>query len=42
VSHRFYYDRLDLASQLGLTESGTAAVPAPRAGAEQEPETVIP
>ena len=42
VSHRFYYDQLDFASQLGLTEPGTAAVPAPRAGTDQEPETVIP
>ncbi|MGR6966318.1 ester cyclase [Geodermatophilus sp. URMC 61] len=41
VSHRFYYDRMDLADQLGLTASGTA-VPAPRAGTDQEPETVIP
>ena len=42
VSHRFHYDRLDLASQLGLTESGTAAVPEPRTGPDQVPETVIP
>ena len=42
VSHRFHYDRLDLASQLGLTESGTAAVPEPRTGPDQVSETVIP
>ena len=42
ASHRFYYDRLDLASQLGLTESGTAAVPEPRTGPDQVSETVIP
>ncbi len=35
VSHRYYYDRLDFASQLGLDESGAASVPAPRAGADQ-------
>jgi hypothetical protein len=38
VSHRFYYDRLDLASQLGLDESG-GAVPAPRAGKDQASRT---
>jgi len=42
VSHRIYYDRLDLEYQLGLAESGTTAVPSPRAGTHQEPETVIP
>jgi ketosteroid isomerase-like protein len=42
VSHRIYYDRLEFASQLGLAESGAAAVPAPRAGTEQAPDTVIP
>lgn len=41
VSHRFYYDRLDLASQLGLTEYGTAGVPAPRAGTDQGSQTSV-
>ena len=39
VSHRFYYDRLDLASQLGLRESGTAAVPTARVGTDQASQT---
>ena len=39
VSHRIYYDRVDLASQLGLDESGAAAVPTPRAGADQASRT---
>lgn len=39
VSHRFYYDRLDLAAQLGLDESGVAAVPGPRAGGDQTSRT---
>jgi steroid delta-isomerase-like uncharacterized protein len=38
VSHRFYYDQHDLASQLGLEESG-GAVPAPRAGDDQASRT---
>lgn len=41
MSHRFYYDRLDLASQLGLTEYGTAGVPAPRAGTDQGSQTSV-
>ena len=41
VSHRFYYDRLDFASQLGLTESGTTAVPAPRAGTDQTSQSSV-
>lgn len=42
VSHRFYYDRLDLAAQLGLPDAGTAAVPPPRAGTDQASQTVSP
>jgi steroid delta-isomerase-like uncharacterized protein len=38
TSHRTYYDRLDLTSQLGLDEAG-AAVPAPRSGADQPSRT---
>ena len=43
VSHRFYYDQLDFLSQLGLnaTESGTGAVPQPRAGAERPSEATV-
>ena len=39
ASHRFYYDRVDLAAQLGLDESGTAAVPGPRTGGDQTSRT---
>ncbi|WP_369133984.1 ester cyclase [Modestobacter sp. I12A-02662] len=37
VAHRFYYDQLDLLTQLGLTSSDTGAgtVPQPRAGADR-------
>lgn len=42
VSHRSSYDRLDLAAQLGLADTGTAAVPAPRTGTDQASQTVIP
>jgi ketosteroid isomerase-like protein len=40
VSHHFYYDRLDFMSQLGLLESdtGAAAVPQPRDGADRSSE----
>ena len=41
VSHRFYYDRLDFASQLGLVESGTSTVPAPRTGTDQPTQTPV-
>jgi ketosteroid isomerase-like protein len=39
ASHRFYYDRVDLAAQLGLDESGAAAVPGPRTGGDQTSRT---
>jgi ketosteroid isomerase-like protein len=40
VTHRFYYDRLEFTSQLGLVGSGTSpgAAPQPRAGAERSSE----
>jgi ketosteroid isomerase-like protein len=43
VAHRFYYDQLDFMSQLGLmaTESGTGAVPQPRAGADRPSESTV-
>jgi hypothetical protein len=43
VAHRFYYDQLDFLSQLGLmaTESGTGAVPQPRAGADRPSESTV-
>ena len=41
VSHRFYYDRLDFASQLGLVGSGTSTVPAPRTGTDQPTQTPV-
>ncbi|MFW3172636.1 ester cyclase [Geodermatophilus sp. CPCC 206100] len=39
VEHRFYYDQLDLLTQLGLAGSGAeaAAVPGPRAATDQAP-----
>jgi ketosteroid isomerase-like protein len=39
VSHRFYYDRLEFMTQLGLAEAGGPGVPAPRAAAEQATRT---
>jgi ketosteroid isomerase-like protein len=39
VAHRFYFDQLEFLSQLGLTEAGAAAVPGPRAAAEQTART---
>ena len=43
VAHRFYYDQLDFLSQLGLvaTDSGTGAVPQPRAGADRRSESTL-
>ncbi|MGY1638885.1 ester cyclase [Geodermatophilus sp. SYSU D00742] len=39
VHHRFYYDQVDLLTQLGLAGAGgdTAAVPGPRAATDQAP-----
>ncbi|MGY1590504.1 ester cyclase [Geodermatophilus sp. SYSU D00708] len=41
VAHRFYYDQLEFAVQLGLTGAGAeeAAVPGPRPSAEQSAHT---
>jgi ketosteroid isomerase-like protein len=41
VTHRFYYDRLELVSQLGLGQ-GAAAVPEPRAATRTEQASQIP
>ena len=38
VAHRFYYDQLDLMTQLGLAESTAGAVPQPRTAAEETAE----
>ena len=43
VAHRFYYDRLDFMSQLGLTatETGARAVPQPRGGADRPSDATL-
>ncbi|GAB3313612.1 hypothetical protein GCM10027451_27600 [Geodermatophilus aquaeductus] len=41
VAHRFYYDRLELVSQLGLGEAA-AAVPEPRAATRSERASEVP
>jgi ketosteroid isomerase-like protein len=45
VAHRFYYDRLEFMSQLGLMETGTGAgagaVPPPRAGADRSSDATV-
>jgi ketosteroid isomerase-like protein len=43
VTHRFYYDRMEFMSQLGLIGSGTGAgaVPQPRTGADRPSEAPV-
>jgi ketosteroid isomerase-like protein len=43
VTHRFYYDRMEFVSQLGLMGSGTGAgdVPQPRTGADRPSEATV-